>query len=213
MTKQSALSEHDAKVLLASHGVPVSREAVVGTVEDAVLAAREVGYPVVLKLSGAHILHKTEIGGVRVGLLDDQALQVAASQLLEQGPNGARLLVAEHVLGNRELIAGVTTDQQFGRVLMLGLGGIFAELLGDVVFRLLPATESELRLMLDDLAHPHFLGEFRGEPPVDREALLGALQGLAACAETRPDVESIDINPFIVSNGSPVAVDALVVLR
>lgn len=213
MIEQRALSEHDAKTLLASHGVPVSREQVVDTAEQAVEAAGTIGHPTVLKLCGAEIMHKTELGGVKLGLVGDTAVLTAAEELLEVGPPGAQLLVAEQVTGSRELIAGVTNDPQFGATLMFGLGGIFAELLGDVVFRLLPADESEISSMLDDLANPQILDEFRGEPPVDREQLVAALAGLAECASDRADIESIDINPLIVSEGTAIAVDALVVLR
>lgn len=213
VTKASTLSEHDAKTLLAQYGVPVSREFVVDTVEGAVDAATELGHPVVLKLSGAEIAHKTELGGVRVGLVGDDSVRVAASELLDLGPQGVELLVAEHIRGNRELIAGVATDPQFGRTLMFGVGGILTELVGDVVFRLLPATDADLDSMLDDLDHSHILGEFRGEPAVDRDVLLAALRGLATCALERDDIDSIDINPFIISGSKAIAVDALVVLR
>lgn len=208
-----ALSEHDAKRLLASYGLPVSRERVVATPDEAVSAAQEIGHPTVVKLCGAEILHKTELGGVRLGLVGDDAVRRAATELLETGPDGAELLVAEQVAGNRELIAGVTDDPQFGPTLMFGVGGVFAEVLADVVFRLLPADEDELRSMIDDLANPQFLGPFRGEPPVDRDALVTALSGLSACVADRNDIASIDINPLIVSEGRPIAVDALVVLR
>ena len=211
--EQRALSEHDAKTLLASHGVPVSREQVVDTAAEAVEAARTIGHPSVLKLCGAEIMHKTELGGVKLGLVGDEAVLAAAEELLEVGPPSAQLLVAEQVTGSRELIAGVTNDPQFGATLMFGLGGIFAELLGDVVFRLLPASTSEIASMLDDLANPQILDEFRGEPRVDRRQLVAALAGLAECASDRDDIESIDINPLIVSDGTAIAVDALVVLR
>lgn len=213
MSTSSALSEHDSKRLLADHGVPVSIERVVATPDEAVAAAAEVGFPCVVKLCGAAITHKTEIGGVRLGLGSADAVRAAAGELLAAGPDGAELLVAEQIAGNRELIAGVTEDPQFGRVLMLGIGGIFAEVLADVAFRLLPATRPEIASMLDDLSNPGFLGPFRGEPAVDREAVIDALVGLAAAVEDRPDIESVDVNPMIVRNGRPVAVDALVVLR
>ena len=210
---QKALSEHDAKQLLATYGLPVSRETVVATPDEAVVAAREIGHPTVVKLCGAQILHKTELGGVRLGLVGDDAVRRAAAELLEKGPASAELLVAEQVAGNRELIAGVTNDPQFGPTLMFGVGGVFAEVLGDVVFRLLPTTDDELRAMIDDPANPQFLGPVRGEPAVDREALVAALAGLSACVADREDIESIDVNPLIVADGKPVAVDALVVLR
>ncbi len=208
-----ALSEHESKNLLAGYGVPVNREALVQTPSGAVAAARDLGHPVVLKLCGADIAHKTELGAVRLDLVGDEVVEGAAAELLALGHPGAELLVAEQVSGTRELITGVTDDPQFGAALMLGVGGIFAELIADVVFRLLPARDRELRSMFDDLAHPAILGRFRGEPPVDRDALAAVLAGLAACALDHPEVESIDVNPLIVADGMPVAVDALVVLR
>lgn len=210
---QRALSEFDAKQLLAGHGVPISRERVVSTAAEAVAAAEAVGHPVVVKLCGEEILHKTELDGVRLGLADAQAVADAATELLTAGPDGAQLLVAEMVRGNRELIIGVTEDPQFGPTLMFGVGGIFTEVLADVVFRLLPATDADLSSMIDDLENSALLGEFRGEPAVDRDALVRTLRGVADCALGRDDVASIDLNPLIVRDGEPVAVDALVVLR
>lgn len=209
----SALSEFDAKRLLADHGVPVSREVVVATPDAAADAATEIGFPVVVKLCGAEIMHKTELGGVRLNLADAEAVRHAAGDLLEAGPAGAELLVAEQVRGNRELIVGVTEDPQFGPTLMLGLGGIFTEVLADVTFRLLPADDADIASMGDDLVTAAMLGPFRGEPPVDRTALVAALQGVAACALADDAITSIDVNPMIVRDGKPVAVDALVVLR
>jgi succinyl-CoA synthetase beta subunit len=213
MDDPKALSEHEAKQLLATFGVRVSREVVVQTPDQAVAAAREIGHPTVLKLCGAAIMHKTEIGGVRLGLVGDDAVADAAGDLLRSGPPGAELLVAEQVSGTRELIAGVTIDPQFGPTLMFGVGGIFAELLADVVFRLLPATDEDIASMLDDLANPTILDEFRGEPAVDRQSLIATLAGIASCAQNRDDIGSIDVNPLIVSGDQPVAVDALVVFK
>lgn len=209
----TALSEYDAKVRLAEHGVPVSREHIVDTPAEAASAARAIGFPVVVKLCGAEILHKTELGGVRLNLGDAAAVEQAATELLAAGPDGAALLVAEQVRGNRELIVGVTHDAQFGLTLMFGIGGIFTEVLADVAFRLLPASDDEIASMVDDLTMASLLGPFRGEPAVDRSALVAALQGVAACALADDGIDSIDVNPMIVADGRPVAVDALVVLR
>ena len=213
MDQPEALSEHEAKELLAGFGVRVSHEVVVQTADQAVAAAREIGHPTVLKLCGSALMHKTEIGGVRLGLVGADAVAAAAGELLTTGPADAELLVAEQVSGTRELIAGVTSDPQFGPTLMFGVGGIFAELLADVVFRLLPATDDDIAGMLDDLANPSILDAFRGEPPVDRHSLVATLAGIALCAQSRDDISSIDVNPLIVSDGQPVAVDALVVLN
>jgi acetyl-CoA synthetase (ADP-forming) len=115
--------------------------------------------------------------------------------------------------GNRELIAGLHHDDQFGMTVMLGVGGILAEALADVTFRLVPISRLDAGEMIDDLATQKLLGELRGEPAVDREALIDVLVGLSAAAEADPSIASADLNPLIVVDGQPIAVDALVEVR
>jgi succinyl-CoA synthetase beta subunit len=209
------LSESESKKLLADAGVPVAAEAVVDTVAEAVAAATAIGFPVVLKLNGATIAHKTERGLVRLNLGDAAAVVTAGDELLakataDDGKVG--LLVAPLIRGNRELIAGVATDPQFGPTVMIGIGGIFAEALADVAFRLVPLSRHDAEDMIDDLATQALLGAFRGEPAVDRRALVDVLVGLSKLVEKRPDIVSVDVNPLIVSSstGKPIAVDGLV---
>jgi acyl-CoA synthetase (NDP forming) len=114
------------------------------------------------------------------------------------------------VAGARELIAGYVRDDEFGPCVMLGIGGIFAEALGDVGFRLAPLDAMDADELIDDLANQALLGAVRGEPPVDRAALAGILLGLSAVGESDERIRSIDLNPLIVAGGVPVAVDALV---
>jgi len=209
----STLSEHASKRLLAAYGIPLAREVLADSASAAAAAAAELGFPVVLKLCGDAIAHKTERDLVRLNLGDASAVEAAAHELLgralpEDGEVG--LLVAEMVRGNRELIAGVVRDPVFGPCVMLGLGGVLTEALGDVVFAAAPLAESEAHRLLGALKASHLLGEFRGEPPVDANALVGLLVGLGRLAVERPDIASVDINPLIVRAGAPVAVDALV---
>jgi succinyl-CoA synthetase beta subunit len=210
------LSEAASKALLAAHGVPVAPERVVTSAAAAVAAATELGFPVALKLCGANIAHKTERGLVRLGVADAATVERVTVELLaagrpEDGVTG--VLVAPMVRGNRELIAGLATDAQFGPTVMLGLGGVLAEALADVVFRLVPLTEQDAYEMIEDLATQRVLGPFRGEPAVDRDEVVRVLLGLSALAQARPDIVSIDVNPLIVRDGAPVAVDALVEVR
>jgi acetate---CoA ligase (ADP-forming) subunit beta len=207
------LSEADSKRLLASHGVPFPEERQVTTVADAVSAAAAIGHPVVLKLGGDAIAHKTERGLVRLGLADDTSVAEAADALLAAArpeDGDVHLLVAPMLRGNRELIAGLHHDAQFGMTVMLGLGGILAEAVADVTFRLVPIGRLDAAEMIDDLAMQKLLAELRGEPAVDREALVDVLVGLSAAAEADPSIASADLNPLIVVDGRPVAVDALV---
>ena len=208
------LSESASKALLRDAGVPMADEREVATAELAAQAASEIGFPVVAKLCGDAIAHKTERGLVRLKLASAQAVQEAAADLLaaarpDDGP--VTVLVAPMVQGNRELIAGVVRDPQFGASVMLGIGGILAEAIADVVFRPAPLDRVTAHEMIADLATQKLLGEFRGEAAVDREKLVDVLVGLGKLASERSDIASIDVNPLIVrSDGMPIAVDALV---
>src|SRR3954454_24313701 len=211
----STLSEAASKQLLARYGVPVLDERTAADPDAAVTAADAVGYPVVVKLCGDAIAHKTERGLVRLALHDAAAVRAAALELLAAArpDDGAvELLVAPMARGTRELIAGLVLDPQFGPCVMLGIGGVLAEALGDSAFRTVPRTEADADGLIDDLATQKLLGEFRGEPAVDRAALRATLLGLSQLATERNDVASVDVNPLIIVDGKPVAVDALVEL-
>ncbi len=209
------LSEAASKQLLAQYGVPVLDERTAADPDGAARAAADVGFPVVVKLCGDAISHKTERGLVRLGLADPAAVEAAARELLaaarpDDGP--VELLVAPMVRGSRELIAGLVRDPQFGPCVMFGVGGVLAEAIGDVAFRLVPLGELDADELLDDLATQKLLGPFRGEPAIDRAAVAATLVGLSRLARDRPDVASVDLNPLIVVDGKPIAVDALVEL-
>ena len=209
----TTLSETDSKRLLAGFGVPIAAERLADDAEGAAAAATEIGFPVVAKLNGDAIAHKTERGLVRLGLGDADAVRRATSELLalarpDDGP--VQVLVAPMVKGSRELIAGLADDPQFGMTVMLGVGGVLAEAIGDVTLRMVPIDEVDAHEMIDDLATQALLGAFRGEPPVDRDALAKVLLGLSAAATADRRIVSADLNPLIVSDGMPIAVDALV---
>jgi acetyl-CoA synthetase (ADP-forming) len=209
----TTLSEAASKQLVASYGVPVLDERVAADPDAAVAAAGETGYPVVVKLLGDAIAHKTERGLVRLGLRDAGGVRDAADELLraaQPGDGQVALLVASMVSGSRELIAGIHRDPQFGPCVMLGVGGVLAEAVADVAFRLVPLEPVDADDMIDDLRGQALLGPFRGEPPVDRAALTAVLTGLSTLAVEHPEVVSADVNPLIVVDGVPVAVDALV---
>jgi acetate---CoA ligase (ADP-forming) subunit beta len=209
----TTLSEAASKRLLAEYGVPVLPDRVVAGADAAVAAAGELGFPVVVKLGGDSIAHKTERGLVRLELGDEPAVRDAADDLLRSATpedGDVHLLVAPMARGARELIAGLHTDPQFGRCVMVGFGGILAEAVADVRFRLVPLERVDADEMVEELATQTLLGPFRGEPPVDRDALAATLLGLSALAVAEPDVVAVDVNPLIVVGGRPVAVDALV---
>lgn len=212
-TTTRTLSEAESKALLAAHGVPFAPERICATAGEAVAAAAAIGLPVVVKLNGPHIAHKTERGLVRLNLGSEEAVARAGTELLaaarpEDGE--VSLLVAPMLRGNRELIAGLSRDPQFGPTVMVGVGGILAEAIADVAIRLVPIEPVDAAEMIEELRTQSLLGAFRGEPAVDRDALAGVLLALSAAATANPGIVSADLNPLIIVGGRPVAVDALV---
>jgi acetyl-CoA synthetase (ADP-forming) len=210
------LSEHESKQVLREAGIPVPEERLSDSPEEAVRVAAELGGPVALKLCGRALGHKSERGAVRLDVVGADRVRAEAQALLalrrpEDGD--CRLLVARMVQGRRELIAGLVRDEQFGPCVMLGLGGVFAELLGDVAFALAPLREGDARELCEALRHRRLLDEFRGEPPADLSALAQILEALGRLGSTRPELRSIDLNPIILQGSRPVIVDALVELQ
>lgn len=212
------LSEADSKAVLTRFGVPFAPEHLVADADAAVVAATSVGLPVAAKLCGEHIAHKTERGLVRLGLGDAESVRAAATELLDAArpeDDATGVLIAPMVAGNRELIAGLSHDEQFGPTVLLGIGGVLAEAVADVAIRLVPITEVDAHEMLEQLDSQALLDEFRGEPAIDRDAVVGLLLALSDAAgatldDTGERIVSVDLNPLIISDGRPVAVDALV---
>ncbi|HET7837289.1 MAG TPA: acetate--CoA ligase family protein, partial [Variovorax sp.] len=213
-------NEFHAKKALAAAGISVPREEIVASADDAVRSARATGYPVVLKIASEDIAHKTEIGGVALGLQDDDAVRQAYDRLLanaRQHAPEARLdgvLVAPMVRGGVELIAGVSRDPVFGPVVMVGLGGIYAEILKDVAVQVAPVSEDEALRMIRSLKMFPLLDGARGQPKADVAAAARTVARLSAFAcRHAADVAEIDMNPILVKpQGEGVLVlDALMV--
>ena len=150
---------------------------------------------------------------MRLGLARDDEVRAASLDVLgrrEAAESDAQLLVQRMIAGRRELILGMTRDRQFGPCVMLGLGGILAEAIRDVAFRVAPLTSIDASEMVEELKAAPLLGAFRGEPEIDREALALALVAIGAIGLEHPEIASIDVNPMIVAGRRPVAVDALI---
>ena len=214
---QQTMSEALSKQLLTPFGFPFAVEAVVATPSEAANAADEMGYPVVAKLNGDSIAHKTERGLVRLKLADRAAVEHAATDLLAMATpddGEVQLLIAKMIDGSRELIVGMVHDPAFGNTAMLGVGGIFAEVIQDVAFAPMPIDLASAKRMIEALKYQAVLKEFRGEDAVDTESLAHAIVALSAACDKHPEIVSIDINPLIVQrDGTLVAVDALVETR
>lgn len=212
------LSEAESKAILAPLGVPFPAEILVVDPSGAPAAAEQVGFPVAMKLCGDNIAHKTERGLVRLGISDGTTAMSAAQELIGAAlpeDDAIGVLVAPMITGTRELIAGASHDDQFGPTVLVGIGGVLTEALGDVAVRLAPISRLDAEEMIEQIRSQALLGEVRGEPPLDRDALVEVLLALSqAIGDDIADgavVSSIDINPMIIgSDGRPIAVDALV---
>jgi acyl-CoA synthetase (NDP forming) len=211
--------EHRAKRVLAEYGIPVTREALATTKPQALAAAQGIGYPVVLKIQSPDIPHKTEARAVALGVPNDEELgrayDMVVANALAYKPDAKLdgVLVQEMVAGGVEAIAGIVNDPLFGPAVMFGLGGVFAEVLKDVAFRLAPVTPSVAREMIAEIKGHAVLSGARGRPPADVEALADVLLKLSALAvDLEEHVAELDINPlFVMEKGRGVkAADALI---
>ncbi|MFH1112451.1 MAG: acetate--CoA ligase family protein [Pseudomonadota bacterium] len=208
------LSEHESKQILASYGIPAARELLVHNTADLLAACKEIGYPVVLKACSPQLSHKTERGAVKVDIrTDNEALKAFTEIKRSMGPHEGGVLVQELVPGKRELMVGLTRDAQFGPCVMFGLGGIFTEILKDVQFRVAPLEPGDAMDMMTRIRGRRILEAARGMQAVDLEAMTSILITVGQIGLENPRIQEIDINPLIIHNGSPVAVDALVVLN
>ena len=208
------LSEYESKMVLSAYGIPVTREKTIKTETEAIAAAADMGYPIVLKGSGEAISHKTELDLISLNIRDEEGL-IKSFQGFKNREDVVveEFLIQQMVKGNRELMAGLKRDSQFGPCVMFGIGGVLAEILDDVTIRVAPLTAFDAMDMMGDIRANKILDAFRGKPPVDRDALAALLMGLGTLGLENDAVSEVDINPIKLVDGKPVAVDALVVLQ
>ncbi len=211
---RNALSEHESKELLRRYDIPVTREIETGDEKEILTAAKEIGYPLVMKACAPDLSHKTERGLVRVDIRNEEEAVSAFREMMEEvKDDGATVLVQEMVRGTRELVVGLTRDSQFGPCVMFGLGGIFTEILKDVSFRVAPIEKRDALEMMQEIKARKILGAIRGMPAADLDRLADILIKIGNIGLEEESIQEIDINPLILSNSQPVAVDALVVLN
>lgn len=210
---RTALSEYESKQVLASYGIPVTREELVTNPANLSEAVRKIGCPLVMKGCAAEIAHKTEKGLIRVDLRNEDEARTAFDEISAamEGTDQA-VLVQQMVKGQRELVVGMTRDPQFGPCVMFGLGGIFTEILEDTSFRVAPLEKRDALEMMQEIKACKILEAVRGMAPADKDMLADILISIGRLGIENEAVKEIDINPVIISEGKPVAVDALIVL-
>jgi acetyltransferase len=219
-TKQFQIGEAHAKDILRAYGFNVVPGAIAATANDAIETAKKIGFPVAMKIASPDIIHKSDMGGVKLNLDSPNSVRDAFDlmmlRLRERIPN-ARIdgvYVEKMCQRGREVILGMTRDPQFGPMLMFGLGGIFVEVMKDVTFHIAPITEEEAMQMLESTRSFALLKGVRGQAGVDVSAIAVALQRISQLATDFPQIKEMDINPFIVGavGADSVAADARITL-
>jgi len=214
---RKVLTEVESKVLLSWAGIPTVDTRAAGTQREALAVSKELGFPVVLKVHSPDILHKTDVGGVRLGIANGSQVVRAYREILASAREKAPLARIEGVSVQRmapsgvEVILGMSKDPQFGPVIMFGLGGILVELLKDVSFRVVPLTQRDAREMIREVKGYPLLEGYRGQAPADVECLVEMT--VSRFAEQNPQVKALDLNPVIATKEGAIAVDARVVLE
>lgn len=207
------LGEHEAKKWLKALGLNVVKEMTVRDLSEAVRTAEEIGYPVVLKGSVEGQVHKTEAGLVKLNLYTPDQVKSAYQEMLSLKPKPPSFLIQPMLKGDIELIVGITRDPQFGPAVMLGLGGIHAEVYRDVIFRLPPLNQKDVFEMASKLKGKALIEGYRGSKPVDMDRLTDWLIRLGELALSNEKIQEFDVNPLLIVGGEPVAVDATIILK
>jgi acetyl coenzyme A synthetase (ADP forming)-like protein len=215
---RNVLTAPEARDICEAYGLPMPREGLARSVEEAVRLARNIGFPVALKIVSPDIVHKTEAGGVQLGLSNVREVRQAYRTIsanawhYKSDAQIAGVQVQQMVTGGNEVIVGIIRDPAFGPVVMFGLGGVFVETLQDTTFRLAPTTQTEALRMLDEIRGSAVLGGVRGLPAANREALSALIVNVSQLAADFPEINEVDLNPVMASASGVIAVDARLVV-
>ena len=215
---RTILTEIEAKQMLEEAGVPVSPARLAKTKDEAASMAASLGFPAVLKIVSPQITHKSDVGGVALGLTSADDVAAAFERIVASAKQHVPDATIEGVAVQRmekqgtEVIVGVTKDPQFGPVLMFGLGGVLVEVLKDVAFRVIPINERDARQMIEEIKGYPLLQGYRGSDPADIAKLQELLLKVSTFVEAHPEVAELDLNPVFAYKDAAIAVDARVVL-
>jgi acyl-CoA synthetase (NDP forming) len=216
---RTLLNEIESKVLLSEAGIPVVETKLARSKQEAIGMSKKLGFPVALKIVSPEITHKSDVGGVKLGLKTSKQVEAAYEEILSAVKQKYPHAVIEGVSvqgmarPGTEVIIGMTKDAQFGPVLMFGLGGILVEILKDVSFRIVPLEKEDAREMIRDIKGYPILEGFRGMEPVDVSILEEILLKISRFVDDHPEIKELDLNPIFAYRDSAVAVDARVILE
>lgn len=215
---RTVLTEIESKQILAEAGIPVAAAQLATTADEAGALAQKSGLPAVLKVVSPDITHKSDIGGVKVGLASTEDVKQAFDEIMAAAKKAepkARIdgvAVQKMATLGTEVIVGMSKDPQFGPVMMFGLGGIFVEVLKDVAFRIVPLEPKDAKQMVREIKGYPVLKGVRGQPPADLAALEGLILRVSEFVDAHPEIEELDLNPVFASADGVIAVDARIVI-
>lgn len=217
--RRKFLLETESKTICMEYGIPVTKFELAKTEDEALSLAEKIGFPLVLKIVSQDIIHKSDIGGVVVGLRSKDDVQHAYRQILRNVKRHAPkaritgMLVQEMAPASTEVIVGAIKDPQFGPALMFGLGGVFVEVLKDVTFRVAPITEEDACEMIMEVKAYPLLKGYRNTPPADTKAITDILLSTSRLVMDHQEIKELDLNPVIVYQNGAKVVDARIVLE
>ena len=217
--KRTLMTEIESKELLKGAGIPVVETKLATSQEEAISLSEELGFPVALKIASSDVVHKSDAGGVKLGLTDDAQVGNAYSDIdtsIRRGFPKARIQgVSVQTMARKgiEVIIGMSKDPQFGPVLMFGLGGVLVEILKDVSFRIVPITRKDAREMIKEIKGYPILTGYRGQEPADIASLERLLVKVSRFVEKYPEIKELDLNPIFAYKDGAIAVDARIILE
>jgi acyl-CoA synthetase (NDP forming) len=216
---RKSLLETEAKTVCMEYGIPVTKFELASSEEEAVRFAEAIGFPTVLKIVSQDIIHKSDVGGVVIGLKNADDVRHGYNQILQNvkkhDPKAriAGMLVQEMAPPSTEIIVGAIKDPQFGPAIMFGLGGVFVEVLKDVTFRVAPITEDDAREMISEVKAYPLLKGYRNTPPADIDAITKILLNTSRLVTDHMEIKELDLNPIIVYEKGAKTVDARIILE
>jgi acetyltransferase len=205
-------------MIMELSGIPFNKCGFATTEKEAIKIAKNIGFPLVMKIVSPQVIHKTEAGGVKIGIDSETEVKKGWKEIVnsvkEKVPDAEiKGILLEEMVKGTELIVGTTVDPQFGHMIMFGIGGIFVEVYKDVSFRLVPITSGDAKDMLNDIKGKVLLGGVRGLPGVEPEQLINVLLSVSELVHKYPVIDEMDINPLIITERGLVAVDARILLK
>ncbi len=216
--ERTVLTYEESRKVMKLAGIPLNKMKVANNLEESILKAKEVGYPVALKIISEDVIHKSDSGGVRVGIKSDDELSKSYEEMLTSVLSfypDAKIegVSVEEMVSGVELLIGTSTDEQFGKMIAFGIGGVFVEVYKDVSFRLIPVTSKDIQNMIDEIKGKTMFGGFRGMPKVNLDELTSMILTISKLIEKYPIIREMDLNPVVATESGLRVIDARIILE